>query len=446
MKKREDKHLKIIVAALCLCLTLFGLAPASALAAGTAVQAGSISEAAPGATGLQIPVRIENNPGIAGAAFVFTYDTAALTLTGFTGGLFPEGGLIKNPDRNNVAFFGVTDIKENGTLFTAVFSVKSGAAAGDYEIRIGLVDGLDKNLMNWNADVVPVTFSPGKITVKAADSGTTPPATTTPESTTPDSTTPDSTTPGTTTPDVTTPGSTPSGGGATSGGSTPSATAPAATTTTPAATPSTTSGAANGLSAVNILDGNAPLAASDFTDVPKGHWAYDYVSYMAGYGFVTGKSTSLFAPSDSITRAEFITILYRMDGASAEPASVFADVPESAYYAPAVAWAVAAGVTSGVSEQSFAPGNRITRQDIATLLARYLNYKNITLDETNAEITFTDATGISGYAKDAVVSMQKADVIGGYEDGSFRPQGEATRAEAAKMLAVVHYFVSGSAS
>ncbi|MDR2713011.1 MAG: S-layer homology domain-containing protein [Clostridiales bacterium] len=90
----------------------------------------------------------------------------------------------------------------------------------------------------------------------------------------------------------------------------------------------------------------------------------------------------------------------------------------------------------------FSPNRSISRQEIAALLGRYLSYKQVTLIEYNQPQSFSDEQQIAEYAKDFVSAMQKADIINGYPDGSFKPLANATRAEAAKMIAIAHYLMT----
>ncbi|MDR3295576.1 MAG: S-layer homology domain-containing protein [Clostridiales Family XIII bacterium] len=262
------------------------------------------------------------------------------------------------------------------------------------------------------------------------DPGTTDPGTTDPGTTDPGTTDPGTTDPGTTDPGTTDPGTTDPG-----------------TTDPGTTTPDSPAVISDGIgivrpSTISIIDGSTPLAGSDFLDVPNGHWAYEYVTYLAGYGFVTGKSTTLFAPNDPITRAEFVTILHRMEGGPKTSAgSAFADVSANAYYAEAVVWGEQSGIVYGTSATTFSPNDRVTREQIAALLSRYAEYKAFAFVKVNELSAFTDSAQIQAYAKETVEQMQQADIIGGYEDGSFRPRGDATRAEAAKMLALVHYLM-----
>jgi hypothetical protein len=118
-------------------------------------------------------------------------------------------------------------------------------------------------------------------------------------------------------------------------------------------------------------------------------------------------------------------------------------VVAGSYYERAVAWGVKNNVVKGVSETSFSPNSPILRQEIAAMILRYAAYKNFSFPQINAPAAFKDSAQIHGYAKEPVSVMQQADIINGYEDGSFRPLNNATRAEAAKMLAVLDQLING---
>ncbi|MDR3295577.1 MAG: dockerin type I domain-containing protein [Clostridiales Family XIII bacterium] len=131
------------------------------------VTVGSLSAQA-GATNVAVPVTIEDNPGIAAAAFTLSYDTTALTLTGFTnGGVFEDSQLSQNVATKSVAFLSLTEDKTaDGVLFNAIFDVNATAPLGSYTVGIGLVDGLSANFVNYDADEVAVSFTAGSVRVK----------------------------------------------------------------------------------------------------------------------------------------------------------------------------------------------------------------------------------------------------------------------------------------
>ena len=175
-------------------------------------------------------------------------------------------------------------------------------------------------------------------------------------------------------------------------------------------------------------------ADASFTDVKAGSWYEEAVNYVTEKGFMNGVGDGKFAPNQAVTRAMFVTVLARMfDGVRGEYANTFEDVPDGKWYTEAVAWAAAQGITNGVSATMFAPNKSITRQDMCTMLARYLNGAGLELPK-GEEKTFTDSDKISGYAKDAVALCSSAGLILGNEDGSFKPTATATRAQLAIIL------------
>ncbi len=179
-------------------------------------------------------------------------------------------------------------------------------------------------------------------------------------------------------------------------------------------------------------------AAPAFGDVSDSHWAKDYIAYLTGKGIISGRGNNLFAPDDTITRAEFIAILARISGAGKVGYSGgFDDVSASDWFADSVAWAVKNDITKGIAPASFAPNSMITRQDMATLIVRFTQYMAFDLALNNARIIFADDASIAEYAKEAVAKMQQAGIISGQGDNMFMPRNNTTRAEAAKMLAIL---------
>jgi hypothetical protein len=111
----------------------------------------------------------------------------------------------------------------------------------------------------------------------------------------------------------------------------------------------------------------------------------------------------------------------------------FVDVATNEWYYPYIATAKKIGLAKGISENEFGVGIKISRQDMATMLYRAVQLQNIELN--NAEqIEFIDDDSIADYAKEAVNIMQKSQIINGFEDGSFRPNDIASKAQAAKII------------
>ena len=159
--------------------------------------------------------------------------------------------------------------------------------------------------------------------------------------------------------------------------------------------------------------------------------------YLVDRGIVQGRTETLFEPLASVTRAEFVKMLAAAAGtaASGDGETPFSDVSHDAWYAPYVAWASENGLVNGFGGQ-FRPSDNITKQDMAVMLQRYAQTAGIQIPDMEAGITFDDDATISSYAKEAVYGLQKAGIVSGDINGRFYPKSSATRAQAAKMLAV----------
>ena len=175
-----------------------------------------------------------------------------------------------------------------------------------------------------------------------------------------------------------------------------------------------------------------------FSDVAADAWYVSYVYDLAGKGIINGITPTTFDPEGKITRGQFVKILAYASGddlSAYSGDSVFADA--NAHWSKAnINWAYTNKIVYGKSDTQFAPDANITRQEMAVMIKRYADYKGITLPQTNAPITFTDEAEIAAWAKEAVSAMQQANIISGFPDGTFAPQGNATRAQAAKMISV----------
>jgi len=179
-----------------------------------------------------------------------------------------------------------------------------------------------------------------------------------------------------------------------------------------------------------------PTPTLPFKDVPSDSGYYDNILFVLEQGLMVGTSEDAFSPDRTLSRAMIATILYRAAG---QPdvsylAHPFSDVGEDEWYSDAVTWAAGCALINGYNNGNFGPDDPITRQDLAVMLDRYAQHKGMTFPETNAYTGFTDDADIANYARDAVVRFFRAGVITGYPDGSFRPLGTATRAQAAALL------------
>lgn len=174
-----------------------------------------------------------------------------------------------------------------------------------------------------------------------------------------------------------------------------------------------------------------------FADVPSDHWARETVEYVYVKGWMNGESDTDFCPDESLSRAMFVTILGRMAGIEQDtyPGSSFSDVQTGQWYSSYVAWAVQAGITDGTGNGKFSPADAVTREEMAAMIARYVNNADLSLTETDHSVAFfTDQEDISSWAIEGVELMRQTGILTGYEDGSFQPQETANRAEAATIF------------
>lgn len=174
-------------------------------------------------------------------------------------------------------------------------------------------------------------------------------------------------------------------------------------------------------------------AVSPFKDVTEGDWFYNYVLEMTRQGIIKGITADTFAPKDNLTRGQWAVLLYRIAGSPevTEP-SGFTDVKAGSYYADAVAWASAEGIVKGVTESTFAPNSKVTREQMVAMLYRYAKAEKGTGDLSQ----FKDADKISNYAVEPMKWAVGEGYVNGVGNGMLSPKGLSTRAEAAKLLCV----------
>lgn len=178
-----------------------------------------------------------------------------------------------------------------------------------------------------------------------------------------------------------------------------------------------------------------------FTDVAEDAWYHDYVYDLVYRGVVNGMTATTYEPEGKLTRAQFVKLL-ACSLADAETLKTyegqhpFTD-SEGHWAETYIAWAKDKGIVEGVSATEFDPEAPITREQMATIFGRYALKQGIELPKSeNAAGSFPDADKISEYAREFVELMRIAGILNGYEDGTFRPQGNATRAEAAKLFSL----------
>ena len=378
-KRRKGLALGLVLA------LAFTLLSGTALAAAPTIQ-GAELQASPGET-VTYTVQVKGNPGIAGVMLYLRADTKVFQVPTdrdgdyevSTGEATAGGSMLANMLGNEgwqVLWFQATNSQKDGVFLKIKLNVSKDAKAGTYPIQLAFSP---ENTVDQAGKQVSLACVNGSIQVKG---------------------------------NAQTPGS--GGNNGSSGTTKPSQPTTPTTPDTP------------------------DQSDAVFSDVPATHWAYASVMELQKRGIINGVQKGIFAPNAEVTRAQFMKMLAGVAGAQVgEPdkALPFTDVAEGSWYTPYVAWAYQTGVVNGVSATSFAPDASISRQQICAMLQRLAEKHGITLPEKTAELIFKDQESIQDYAKTAVTAMQKAGLLSGYEDGTFRPANHATRAESAKILA-----------
>ena len=189
----------------------------------------------------------------------------------------------------------------------------------------------------------------------------------------------------------------------------------------------------------------ATPAAPVFSDTAAGAWYEGAVKWAAENKVMSGYGDGRFGPNDTTTRAMLAMILWNLEGSPAGDGSVeFNDVASGQWYAAAVRWAAGEGIVGGYDDANgpgkvFDPNAPVTREQLATMLYRYAQYKgyDVSVGEDTNILSYDDATGASGYAIPALQWAVGAGIVTGYEENgarTLRPGAESSRAVVATML------------
>ena len=197
----------------------------------------------------------------------------------------------------------------------------------------------------------------------------------------------------------------------------------------------------------------ASFPANGFSDVARSAWYAEAVDFVNASGLMNGVGNNRFDPTGTVTRAMVITVLYRLAGQQDVngQSNPFRDVPNDpdCWYRDAAVWAVKNGVTDGDgSANVFSPNKAITREQMATMIVRFL-LNQAEPDDASAQMIqrldaktssallqneFRDSTSISSWATTSVLICKVSGIVDGYEDGTFRPQATLSRAECAQIF------------
>lgn len=175
-----------------------------------------------------------------------------------------------------------------------------------------------------------------------------------------------------------------------------------------------------------------------FVDVPGDAWYYDAVKYVNENGLMAGTSANTFAPDLTTTRGMIVTILYRLAGSPDIEDEIwgypFKDVDADAWYATAVYWARMNGIVAGYSDELFGPDDTITREQMATILYRYAQYKGYDTTAKADLSKYADAAQVGSWATDAIRWANAEGLVSGTSGTTLTPKGSATRSQVAVIL------------
>lgn len=175
--------------------------------------------------------------------------------------------------------------------------------------------------------------------------------------------------------------------------------------------------------------------AVSFSDMEGYEWAKTATENLFVRGVVEGKESGKFYPGDNISRAEFVKMITVAFGVYNKDAKCdFSDVSADSWYYSYVASAVDAGIVSGTSDTTFSPSKQITREDMATIIYRYLNLNKKIYVYESLENKFEDFDKISHYAQNSVLMLSNMGVLSGKDNNCFCPKDNAKRAEACVMI------------
>lgn len=174
-----------------------------------------------------------------------------------------------------------------------------------------------------------------------------------------------------------------------------------------------------------------------FVDVKRSQWFYDAIKFANQNKIFNGMSSTTFEPDTAMTRAMFVTVLYRLVG---EPEvngeSKFVDVVEGSYYEKAVIWAEKYGIVKGISDTEFAPDVEITREQMSAIMHRFAKYMgyDVSVGEDTNILSYEDFAEISEYAIPSMQWAVGAGLMKGQTDSILNPRATTTRAEVATLL------------
>lgn len=171
-----------------------------------------------------------------------------------------------------------------------------------------------------------------------------------------------------------------------------------------------------------------------FSDIKQDDWFYNDVMFVFNNKIMTGTSESEFSPDTTLNRAMMITILHRIDGDnSVYEKDIFNDVEKNSWYEDAVKWGYENKIVSGTGENTFAPMDNLTREQLCVMLYNYTEHIGVETEFADIS-TYSDNNTVSDWAKDAVCWAVQEKIVTGKGNNTLAPKDSATRAETAAVI------------
>ncbi len=177
--------------------------------------------------------------------------------------------------------------------------------------------------------------------------------------------------------------------------------------------------------------------ALPFKDVKAKHWYYDEVKAVYDRGLMEGKTKDTFAPLEVMTRAQIVTIFYRLAGITETGLGstlTFTDTKAKAWYADYLGWAVRENLVTGYPDNTFKPNTAVSRQELAKLIVVFLEYMNVTVESESLVKEFADAARFPDWSREYIEALRETGLVGGDDKGNFNPKKSANRAEVATIF------------
>ena len=184
-----------------------------------------------------------------------------------------------------------------------------------------------------------------------------------------------------------------------------------------------------------FIIGTTAEEASPYKDVKTSRWSYADIMYVTEKGLMNGKEEGKFAPAETMTRAMVVTVFYRLEGEPAvEYKETFKDVKEGKWFTDAVLWAAENKIVNGTGDGKYEPMSNVTREQLATIIKRYADFKYVITDATADIMAYADYKRVHDYAREAMAWANAVGLITGKTETTLAPREGATREQFAAIL------------